>query len=239
MTKMLPFDQAYSNRLGKFIKNLQDKKFNSTRDRDKLVVAFDNKLSLYIRVIGDTIHEGSKLNHTAKQTLRRKETLNKIIAERDNQAKRLIDFKKVKEALEIGIEAQIGDQCFMEGISLLRCRLPKVEGGSSVNCLFEMLVKENLKFNSIKRQQQSKIFNSERKNYLLLRDLKILTTEKEESRKLLIEKALLLVNAKKEKIKELSSVIELAEEENKKLKKEIEDLVLHTRKKGKRKLKRK
>ena len=111
---------------------------------------------------------------------------------------------------------------------------------SPISFLTQTLLKQSVNLLSFQKNFAEQKDNLNKKKDKLISDMEIFVKEKEEMRKNLLKKSLLLINTKKQKIMELCTTVKSLENENEELKKEIFELKAKKKtKRGTRKVKKK
>lgn len=108
----------------------------------------------------------------------------------------------------------------MDGIRILSADLQRKQS-SPISFLSEVLLKESAALGSFRRNFAQEQEQARQRQARLKEDLRILAKEKRDMKNVLLQKALLLINEKKEKVNELCAKVEEMEQENQQLKTEL------------------
>ena len=125
-----------------------------------------------------------------------------------------------EEKLLVTIHATKTENRQKDGIQKLSADLQRKQS-SPISFLSEVLLKESAALGSFRRNFAQEQEQARQRQARLKEDLRILAKEKRDMKNVLLQKALLLINEKKEKVNELCAKVEEMEQENQQLKTEL------------------
>jgi septal ring factor EnvC (AmiA/AmiB activator) len=125
--------------------------------------------------------------------------------------------------LKLTLHANMSTNEQPDGIKILWGELNPTQS-SPISYLIQNLMKESMKLSTFQVSFSEQKEQMVKKKDKLLSDMEIFVKEKEEDKKNTLKKALLLINSKKTKIRELCDTVQTLENENEELKKELFEL---------------
>ena len=142
-------------------------------------------------------------------------------------------------SLKLTLHANMSTNEQPDGIKILWGELNPTQS-SPISYLIQNLMKESMKLSTFQVSFAEQKEQMVKKKDKLLSDMEIFVKEKEQDKKNTLKKALLLINSKKTKIRELCDTVQTLENENEELKKELFELKAKKKtKRGTRKAKKK
>lgn len=210
LSPMTQFNADLSSRLSKFFQNLHNKRILSEPESDSLLIYTQANLSL-------TLKSDSKQPITQSKSL---------------------SFHSDTNSFEFCLVSNMGNPSSNSKIPLLSAKMMPRVSLSLTSHLIQTISKQSLSGKSqvMVARQDFSLF--EKENKALKRELQIFQQKREEEKKLFFQKTCLLVNQKKEKIRELSEDAKFLIEENRRLKSELEELRSELEDRPKKKVKR-